>query len=87
MNETVGYCKNIIYLFDLITGKLLKRIKFYKIKSKYKIILITICSLTCDFCVITSNSCTLFNINGVILGDLDLINFNKISKITQGIIQ
>ena len=66
---------NIIYLFDLLSFRLLRKINYLKLTNFTKKIKFTsICHNTGDFIVSSSREVTLFNINGVILSKLKLDN-------------
>ena len=64
---------NMIYLFDLISFKLLHKINYYSLTHfTKKIKFSSICQFTGDFIVSSSKEVVLFNINGVILARLNL---------------
>ena len=64
---------NMIYLFDLISFKLLHKINYHSITHfTKKIKFSSICQFTGDFIVASSREVVLFNINGVILARLKL---------------
>lgn len=80
--------RNIVYLFDLNKFSLIKQINLRQIlKIKEKFFLISICHLTGDFVCFSNKFVVLFNINGVLLGLLNLNKHKTYSAITTGLLK
>ena len=74
---------NKIYLYDLNRFDLIREINYKEIiKRNDKIFQISVCSSTGDFITVSCNLISLFNINGVINGTLDLYDHPKRPMIT-----
>jgi hypothetical protein len=81
-------CHNIVYLFDLNKFEFMRQLNLKQIlKTKEKFFHISICNLTGDFVCFSQNTVVLLNINGVILGLLDLNRYKNYSVITTGILK
>jgi hypothetical protein len=79
---------NKIYLFDLNKFELLREINFPKImKTSQNIFGVNIDGLTGEFIVILNYMIVLFNINGVLIGTLNINEYRNISKITCAILK
>ena len=77
--------KNFIYLFDLNKFEIIRQINLREIiKSREKFFLISICNLSGEFVCFSQNQVVLFNINGVIIGLLDLKIHKNYYPITTG---
>lgn len=83
--------KNIIYLIEFNKFELIREINFNGItKSKQVIKFICICGLTGDFVIVTNYMAVLFNLNGVLIGSVNIKEYDyrsRMGKITYALVK